>query len=443
MCRNVEGNAMSLTMLLRRSPDLDVEALGQMNLVSSSTVKGPEEPQPDEKEPAEHVVSNDKKGPMEVPNSLQLHSKPVPRPRHAVTPHAIHLRDLAPVPWHDGMHLADMASSNAQEEQGRAQQPPLWQSALHAAHDSPVAAVVAADVTGGQQAAAAVSPAKKKAYVHMCRWYPHINARDAQMAFDLNHSSAKLTMDSSLQPILLRKPAAQAVTDPTVRHADASADEQRQPGSAAGMSPLPDAVSNVDAQANISADTAFESADDSAAQSPMQSGSEARREAAGTVAVAEDGTAANAEPQGLYSMQEPTLDADASLAHQIGSVHFCVSPDSLTNSEVTNSAALSPEPTPASMPSKMPGTHDTSHGTGRNAVRTVSSTPASSLKSSLKSVHSAASTASSRHGSVQLGVDFAATADLNADDEDAQAQQGKPAVVRGVSDAFPAWLTEG
>lgn len=430
---------MSLTMLLRRSPDLDVEALGQMNLVSSSTVKGPEEPQPDEKEPAEHVVSNDKKAPVEGLNSHQLHSKPVPRPRHAVMPHAIHLRDLAPVPWHDGMHLVDMASSDAHEEQGRAQQPPLWQSALHAAHESPSAAVTAADATGSQQAAAAVSSAKKKAYVHMCRWYPHINARDAQVAFDLNHPSAKLSMDSSLQPVLLRKPAAQTVVDPTVRHADSSADEQRQLGSAADMSSLPDAVSNGDAHINATAGTTFESADDSAAQSPMQSGTKA----VGILAVAEGRKAASADPQGLYSMQEPTLDADASLAHQIGSVHFCVSPDSVTNSEVTNSAAVSPEPTLASMPSQMPGVQDTSQGTGRITVRTVSSIPASSLKSSLKSVYSAASTASSRHGSVQLGVDFAATADHDADDEDAQAQQGRSAVVRGVSDAFPAWLTEG
>lgn len=476
-CRNAEANAMSLTMLLRRSPDLDVETLGQMNLVSSSSLKGPEEPQANAKQPAEHVVSNDNNTHTDVLDRHHLHSKPAPRPRHAVVPHAIHLTDLAPVPWHDGMHLAETANSDAESEHSKAQPPPLWQSALHAAHGSSPAAVAANGSKGSQQAAVAAS-GKKKAYVHMCRWYPHINARDAQAAFDLYHPSAKVSVECSKQSSLQREVVSSSNPTPT-----ASTNEQSQaisnadlPAQTAGLgvdeAEVDDmaalhsrsgAASTSQSVAASTGESVVQSTQDSdlqnhdqsclhlagasAVQSTDDSAVSAAGAAAAVVAAASAAEVAASDPQGSYSVQEPSLDADPLSPHKNGSVRFQVLLDSITSSEVTNSAAASSEPgvLMSNMPAvavddNNPGEQVALGGKGKHFMRTVSSVSASSMKSSLKSVLSNGSSASLRHGSVQLGVNFAETEE-DADIKDIE--EGKTSIVRGVSDAFPAWLTEG
>lgn len=518
VCRNDEGNQMSLTMLLRRSPDLDVETLGRMNLVSSSTVKGPEEVQSNE-EPPEHVVSNDHHPYPKVTQSQQIHLKPVPRPRQAVFPHAIHLKDFAPVPWHDGLHLSETASSataDAESEQLKTQQAPLWHSALHAGHENSTAAdpaVPSSSAKGGVQAAAAAHTPKKKAYVHMCRWYPHVNARDAHAPFDLYQPSSKLVLERSKQSVLQTQTAV-ASSKPSVaglsssESADSNAavmgsqPEVQSLTTREASSPSADAVIDDTAypmgpddlvSMQNSADAAV-SANESAADSALNPASEPPAKALGypgseevaesaiegpcetaaelaVVSAAHAGSAAAAElavdsadesaeaaydnTQGSYSVQEPALDSDSLLPHKSSSVRFLVALDSMTSSEATaNSAAVSPEPV-CNMDSIPETLTEASREEGvatqaansKHAMRTVSSASAASLKSSLKSAHSSLSNAGSQrgtHGSLQLGVNFAAQRDEGDDDgKAAEPSTVKSGIVRGASDAFPAWLTEG
>ena len=487
-CRNDESNQMSLTMLLRRSPDLDVETLGLMNLVSSSTVKGPEEAQSEE-EPPEHVVSNDNHPYPKATQHPQVHLKPVPRPRQAVFPQAIHLKDLAPVPWHDGLHLSETASSataQVDSEQHKAQQAPLWHSALHAGRDGSIAAdsaVVSSSAQGGAQAAATVQAPKKKAYVHMCRWYPHVNARDAQAPFDLYQPSSKLMLECSKQPVLQGQVASTSSdASGNSRGADSTiAQTNGKPEAQVSVtgntsSPSVDSVNSVVGPGNLPsvqnrADAAVSTLrpGEFTARAVEQPGSEAVIEAAveacetaaevavesaaqaGSVAAADESAeAANDGPQGSYSMQEPALDSDPLLPHKSSSVRFLVALSSMTSSEATaNSAAVSPEP--AGMDS-VPGTLcteasreqgvATQAANSKHAMRTMSSASAASLKSSLKSAHSSLSNAGS-HGSLHLGVEFAGQRDEDDDGRADKSSTAKSGIVRGVSDAFPAWLTEG
>lgn len=490
--RNEDGNQMSLTMVLRRSPDLDIETLGGMGLVSSSNLKGPEEAQIEE-ESLEHVVSNDSNPHKDVTHLQQLHSKLVPRPRHAAMPYAIHLKDFTPVPWHDGLHMAETAHTNhaRSEALNKAQPTPLWHSALHASHESEgaaQAAVTGSSTKGSQQVAAVAQQAKqKKRYVHMCRWYPHIHARDARAAFDLYQPSAKLVLECSRQPVL--QPRAAAVSGADDAEPGSSHEDQHQAEGAADVAVDAEAVgcdlaysaecgeslamhSCTDAT-RTSTEPATEPAVDSviaslgngqsnpqsAAESAVQSASEAVSEsAAEAVAATAADPAADpaadlaADPaQGSYSMQQPGLDADPLLPHKSSSVRFLVALDSCTSSEATvNSAAVSPEPTVAlisacvAVPSEVSQEQLGSAVKGKHGMQTVSSV-SSSLKSSLKSARSSLSTVGSHgmsHGSMQLGVNFARD-DGEGDDDDAHPSMAKSAIARGASDAFPAWLTEG
>lgn len=517
VCRYDEGNQMSLTMLLRRSPDLDVETLGGMNLVSSSTVKGPEEAQSEE-EPPEHVVSNDSHPYPTVKQSQQIHLKPVPRPRQAVFPHAIHLKDLAPVPWHDGLHLSETASSAAAEaerEQLKTQQAPLWHSALHADYANSTAAdpaVPSSSAKGGVQAAAAAHTPKKNAYVHMCRWYPHVNARDAQAPFDLYQPSSKI-LECSKEPVL-QTPTAVASSKPSVagftksQGADSNTTEIRSkpeaqslitdnacslsadavdhdmahpmgPNNVSAMQNSADAaVSGLESAAesafnpeseptvialghpgsDVVGEPAVEGACETAAELAIVSAAEAASAAVAESAVEsinESAEAAYDDPQGSYSVQEPALDSDSLLPHKSSSVRFLVALDSMTNSEATaNSAAVTPEPvcsvnsiykTISTEASREEGDAPQA-ANSKHAMRTVSSASAASLKSSLKSAHSSLSNAGSQNGtrgSLQFGVNFAGQGDEEDDGKAAESSTVKSGIVRGVPDAFPAWLTEG
>ncbi|KAL0032233.1 hypothetical protein WJX77_012343 [Trebouxia sp. C0004] len=84
-----ESNMMSVTMLLRRSPELDVATLGHMNLISSNTLRLSATP-PSRCGSPDHVVSN---------TTYSVHkevvsTRPVPKGRNTVVPHVVHLRDL-------------------------------------------------------------------------------------------------------------------------------------------------------------------------------------------------------------------------------------------------------------------------------------------------------------------------------------------------------------
>ncbi|KAL0050838.1 hypothetical protein WJX82_008106 [Trebouxia sp. C0006] len=84
-----ESNMMSVTMLLRRSPELDVATIGQMNLISSKTLRLSVTP-PSRCGSPDHVVSNT----THPVHKELVSSRPVPKGRNAVVPHVVHLRDL-------------------------------------------------------------------------------------------------------------------------------------------------------------------------------------------------------------------------------------------------------------------------------------------------------------------------------------------------------------
>lgn len=89
LCSVADSNKLSVTMLLRRSPELDVATLGGMNLVSSTTLQQPTTP-PSRCQSPQHVVSN-----QTCPSAAEhIAFRAHPQGRNAVMPHVIHLRDV-------------------------------------------------------------------------------------------------------------------------------------------------------------------------------------------------------------------------------------------------------------------------------------------------------------------------------------------------------------
>ena len=82
---------MSVTMLLRRSPELDPTALGHMHLISSTTLSHSVTP-PDRARSPDHVRSNNSIDSLGQKGLITLRA--VPKGRGAVVPHSVHLRDL-------------------------------------------------------------------------------------------------------------------------------------------------------------------------------------------------------------------------------------------------------------------------------------------------------------------------------------------------------------
>ncbi|KAL0025845.1 hypothetical protein WJX79_005971 [Trebouxia sp. C0005] len=74
-----ESNMMSVTMLLRRSPELDVATLGHMNLISSNTLRLPATP-PSRCRSPDHVVSNT----THSAHKEVVSTRPVPKGRNTV-----------------------------------------------------------------------------------------------------------------------------------------------------------------------------------------------------------------------------------------------------------------------------------------------------------------------------------------------------------------------
>ena len=173
LCRVDESNTMSVTMLLRRSPELEVATLEGMNLISSSTLSQPTTP-PSRAHSPQHAMSNNTSTPHPEHMSIRGH----PKGRTPVVPHIIHLRDLQG----DATH-ADLGS----QVEGNSKS---WHSAQHSRSTEHMSQHAQ---HGGVNAQHARSPNSMYARSSSPPSLPgHLDSSPGEAAFDLCHSSQKL-----------------------------------------------------------------------------------------------------------------------------------------------------------------------------------------------------------------------------------------------------------
>ncbi|DBA83475.1 TPA: hypothetical protein ACH3X2_006406 [Trebouxia sp. C0005] len=414
-----ESNMMSVTMLLRRSPELDVATLGHMNLISSNTLRLPATP-PSRCRSPDHVVSNT----THSAHKEVVSTRPVPKGRNTVVPHVVHLRDLqtlggnADVSSESGgkefeglrrtmrggqaWDLTQFGNTNGHSMAKHAQQG-LTQRVQHGLGDAAVSASFRSThskVAGAQFGKHAVDTCMTD------------TAADDD-TFDLYHLSRTLTM----QPL----PGLQEMQ---------SKGRDESPN---GARPLPQGSCSM--------------------QSPALDSYEAE---------------AAAESQGSFSIQPPAFDSP--LSRKASSVRFTVdsafSPDTGTHDDSSQGVGASPEVMQtANSPSVddrdvsigvegSPSSSSSSSPAGTIAARIVNRTMSSvsntsSLKSALKhSVSNASSAAaplsrgnSALKGSVS-GVSFALSGGESSADQEADSAQDDALIKQG-SESFPSWLTDG
>ena len=168
---------MSVTMLLRRSPDLNVATLEGMNLVSSTTLRQPMTP-PSRAQSPQHAMSNNTSTAHPEHMSLRVH----PKGRNTVVPHIIHLRDLQG----DAM-LGDLGS----QVEGNNSRP--WHSALHGRSTEHMSQHAQHAQHGSVNAQHARSPSSMYAQSSSpARLCGHMNSSPGDAAVDLYQSSQKL-----------------------------------------------------------------------------------------------------------------------------------------------------------------------------------------------------------------------------------------------------------
>ena len=410
---------MSVTMLLRRSPELDVATLGHMHLISSNTLRLSATP-PSRCGSPDHVASNT----THPVHKEVVSTRPVPKGRNTVVPHVVHLRDLhslggnADVSADSGgkefegvrttmrggqaWDLTQCGNANGHSTAKHAQQG-LMQRAQHGVGD----AAVSASFRITQSRVADAQSSKHAVVTCMTD-----TAADNE-TFDLYHLSQTLTK----QPL---------------------AGLQKMQSNGRGESPngarsLPQGSCSM--------------------QSPALDSYEA--EAAAVEA---------AESQGSFSIQTPALDSP--LSRKVSTVRFTMdrafSPDTGTHDDSSQGAGASLELMQTTNPSVddrdmsigLEASSSSSTPAGTIAVsavnRTISSVSiTSSLKSALKQNVSDASSAaaalsrgnSTLKGSVS-GVSFALDGgDISADKEADSAQDD--ALIKQGSGSFPSWLTDG
>ncbi len=411
---------MSVTMLLRRSPELDVATLGHMNLISSNTLRQSATP-PSQCGSPDHVVSNT----SHPVHKEVVSTRPVPKGRNTVVPHVVQLRDLqslnlggnADVSADSGgkefegvrrtmrggqaWDLTQYGNANGHSMAKHAQQG-LTQRVQHGVGDAAVSAsfrTTQSKVADGQSSKHAVVTSVSD------------NAADND-TFDLYHRSQTLTM----QPL-----AGSQEMQSSSRCESPNGARSCPQGSCSMQSPALDSYA----------------------------------------------AEAAAESQGSFSIQPPALDSP--LSRKASSVRFTIdhafTPDTGTDEYSSQRAGASPE---LMQTANSPSMHDRDAGVSLEGGPSSSSSPAgtvavsavirtmssvsntSSLKSALKQSVSNASSAvaalsrgtSTLKGSVS-GVSFAldggdeSCADKGAD----SAQNG--ALIKQGSGSFPSWLTDG
>ncbi len=410
---------MSVTMLLRRSPELDVATLGQMNLISSKTLRLSATP-PSRCGSPDHVVSNT----THPVHKEVVSTRPVPKGRNAIVPHVVHLRDLQNLNLggnadvsaeFEGVRrtmrggqawdLTQYGNANGHSTAKHAQHR-LTQRAQHGVGD----AAVSATFRTTQSKVADAQPSNHAFVTGMSD-----TAADDE-TFDLYHLSQTLKM----QPLA------------GLREMQSSSRCESPNGARA----LPQGSCSM--------------------QSPALDSYEAEAAAVGA-----------AESPGSFSIQPPALDSP--LSRKASSVRFTMdrafTPDPGTDDDSSQRAGASPElmqtanspsvddrgmsidleETPSSSSSSPAGTI-----AGSAVNRTIScASYTSSLKSALKqSVSNASSTAaalsrgnSTLKGSVS-GVSFALDGGDNIADKEAELAQDD-ALTKQASGSFPSWLTDG
>ena len=414
---------MSVTMLLRRSPELDVATLGQMNLISSKTLRLSATP-PSRCGSPDHVVSNT----THPVHKEVVSSRPVPKGRNAVVPHVVHLRDLQSLSLGgnsdvsadsggkefegvrrtmrggQGWDLTQYGNANGHSTAKHAQQG-LTQRAQHGVGD----AAVSASFSTTQSKIANAQPSNHAVVTGMSD-----TAADDE-TFDLYHLSQTLKM----QPLA------------GLREMQSS----NRCESPSGARSLPQGSCSM--------------------QSPALDSYEAEAAAVGA-----------AESQGSFSVQPPALDSP--LSRKASSVKFTMdrafTPDTGTDDDSSQRAGASPE---LMQTANSPSVDDRDVSIGLEGSPSSSSSPAgtiavsavnrttssishtSSLKSALKQSVSnvSSSVAALSRGNSTLkgivsGVSFALNGDDSSADKEAESAQDD-ALIKQASGTFPSWLTDG
>jgi len=413
---------MSVTMLLRRSPELDVATLGQMNLISSKTLRLSATP-PSRCGSPDHVVSNT----THPVHKEVVSSRPVPKGRNAVVPHVVHLRDLQSLSLggnsdvsadsggkeFEGVRrtmrggqawdLTQYGNANGHSTAKHAQQG-LTQRAQHGVGD----AAVSASFSTTQSKIADAQPSNHAVVTGMSD-----NAADDD-TFDLYHLSQTLKM----QPL-----AGLREMQSSNRCESPNGARSLPQGSCSMQSPALDSY------------------------------------------VAEAAAVGAAESQGSFSIQSPTLDSP--LSRKASSVRFTMdrafTPNTGTDDDSSQRAGASPElMQTANSPSvddrvmsvSLEGSPSSSSSpAGTIAVSAVNRTASSvsnisTLRSALKqSVSNASSAAALSRGNSTLkgsvsGVSFAFAGDESSADKEADSAQDD-ALIKQASGSFPSWLTDG
>lgn len=404
LCSVDNSNKMSVTMLLRRSPELDVATLGGMNLVSSTTLQQPTTP-PSRSQSPQQAVSNQTclSGAAEhVP--LRAH----PRGRNAVVPHAIHLRDVR-------THTARADLDRDGEDDRLACNLQPWHSAMHGRstqHSMPQHA---------QRTKSSNSMHAQSSISHP-RMHAHVDSSPEGAAYDLYHHSQKLTeqLPAGLKWEVSDMSGASAATS----------QGRRSPGSrASSISP--------------------------AGALPMGGAYSMQEPALDSDPAAADAAAVSAETHSSGSAQPSALDTQLSGK---STVRFMLAGSDLSNGP----SAVSSAPIPTQMEDE--DARHTQHAAEESedaegaephgahglwaSQRTTSLTASGlSLKGVLKKSMSRKSAVMSSYGTTAAlessGVSFALAAEEDKIHEDPLSCMSSGVLQKQGSESFPAWLTAG
>ena len=393
-----EGNTISVTMLLRRSPDLNVATLEGMNLVSSTTLRQPIKP-PSRAQSPQHAMSNNSSSAHSEHMSLRAH----PKGRNPVVPHVIHLRDLQG----DAMHrdLGSLVEGDSR----------LWRSAQHGRSTEHMS----------QHAQHARSPSSSLPTLQ-----GHMDSSLGEAAFDLYHHSQKLAE----QPPAGRKREVSHSSTPT---------ESAAPGQGR---PLPcSRASSISPAGGLTTGGAC------SIQGPALDTDEVgavANDAAAEATAASDGAQHSCSPQPSalgsqlsgrsstvrFMLDTPNPDEDPSIAS--------MAPIAADDAEHARHAVLLLQHTGDAMPHEADGMWASDKRT-----LSLSSTP-SSLTGVLKKTASRDSAVNSScdvsQASNSHGISFA----LGSDDGDgsndgAISSMQSSALLKHGSESFPSWLTGG
>lgn len=400
---------MSVTMLLRRSPELNVATLEGMNLVSSSTLSQPTTP-PSRAQSPQHAISNNTSAPHPEHMFIRGH----PKGRDPVVPHIIPLRDLQ-----GDAACGDMGS---QVEQN----PGSWHSA-HCQHSRSTELVSQHAQHGSMKAQHARSPSSMHAQSSSpSRLGGHMDSSPGEAAVDLYHRPQKLAEQLSAK-------MTQEFSHSSTPTGSAAPGQGR---------PLPHSRSlSISPAGGLTMGGAY------SIQGPAFDTDAVGAEAEDAAA---DAAAASDWAQGFYSPQPSALGSQ--LSGRSSTVRFMLDtnpdddPDLASmapipedDAERARHAVLQPQHGEDAVP------HE-SDGIWASEERTLSlSSTAGSLKGVLKKTASRGSlVTSSSDGSQALnshGISFAlGAADEDSSKGDAMSSMQSSALLKQGSESFPSWL---